>query len=559
MLHRLHIKNVALISEADIEFDEKLNVLSGETGSGKSVILESINFVLGSKADRTMIRFGEQEATVRAEFVVDGECEAIRQLREYDIDTDGEIIISRRLTVDGKSAVKINGNTVTAAMLKAVTQRLVDVHGQSEHFFLLNEDNQLKVIDGICGEAVREIKAELSALILGKRQCRAKIAELGGDEGERARRLDLLKYQISEIEAADLKVGEFDALKSKQNIIANTEKIFGALNVVHSLFSDDGGCIDDISTARHYINTISAFSAEYDEINARLENVYAEMLDISEAVADLAENLTFDEEEARFIDERLSLIKGLRKKYGADEHEILAFLDKARAQYDAIADSAAAIEKYQKEIARFEDKIYELCVRLTELRKSAAQSFCKDVTAELHTLNIKDAVFEVRFCDYDRQNADLQSPDGSDNISFMFSANKGEPLKPLNKVISGGEMSRFMLAVKTCLKNVNGISTYIFDEIDSGISGYTAKTVAEKFINISKSTQILAVSHLPQICAASTAQFLIYKEESGGKTLTKVKKLNDEEKINEIVRLTGNVQSEAAVMHAKELIDQFKS
>ncbi len=556
MLHRLHIKNIALISEADIEFDGKLNVLSGETGSGKSVILESINFVLGSKADRTMIRFGEQEAMVRAEFVVDENSDAVKLLNEYDIESEGEIIISRRLTADGKSSVKINGNTVTATMLKSVTQRLVDVHGQSEHFFLLNEENQLKVLDEICGSRIFGIKLELAKYLLEIKLRKKEIEELGGDESERERKLDLLKFQISEIEAAELKIGEFEELKAKQNLIANTEKIFEALNGVHSLLGDDGGCIDGVSAAQHYINTISAFSADYEEIAARLENLYAEMSDISETVTDLADNLSFDEEEARYIDERISLIKTLKKKYGADEEHILAFLEDAKAQYDAIADGAATIAKYQKEIAAFEDKFYGLCTQLSELRKHAAQKFCADVTQELHTLNIKDALFEVSFNSYDRQTV-VFSPTGSDKISFMFSANKGEPLKPLNKVISGGEMSRFMLAVKTCLKDVNGISTYIFDEIDTGISGYTARTVADKFIKIAQSTQIIAVSHLPQICAASTAHFLIYKEESDKKSVTKVKRLTKEEKIDEIVRLTGDVRSDAAIEHAKELISRF--
>ena len=251
MLHRLHIKNIALISEADIEFDDKLNVLSGETGSGKSVILDSINFVLGSKADKTMIRFGEQEATVRAEFIVDEKSAAAEILRGYDIETDGEIIITRKLSTDGKGAIKLNGNTVTASMLKSLTQHLVDVHGQSEHFFLLNEDNQLKVIDGICGEQVELLKHDLSELIAQKRELKSKISALGGDESERERKLDLLKFQISEIESAEIKVGEFDELRAKQNIIANTEKIFSALNAAHSLLSDDGGSIDGISSSKH--------------------------------------------------------------------------------------------------------------------------------------------------------------------------------------------------------------------------------------------------------------------------------------------------------------------
>ena len=559
MLHRLHIKNIALISEADIEFDDKLNVLSGETGSGKSVILDSINFVLGSKADKTMIRFGEQEATVRAEFIVDENSAAAEILREYDIETDGEIIITRRLNVDGKGSIKLNGNTVTATMLKSVTQHLVDVHGQSEHFFLLNEENQLKVIDGICGAQVAEIKHNLAELIAQKRELKSKIAALGGDESERERKLDLLKFQISEIESAELKVGEFEELKARQNIIANTEKIFSALNTAHSLLSDDGGSIDGISSSKHYLNTISGFGEDYEQIAARLENLSVEASDIAETLSDLADNLTFDEQEASYIDERLTLIKALKKKYGEDEEHILRFLEDAKAEYDAISDSANAIEKYEKGIFECDGKIFALCQKLTELRKNTADKFCKAVTAELKTLNIQNASFEVEFNKYDRQTANLQSANGSDMVCFMFSANKGEPLKPLSKVISGGEMSRFMLAVKTQLKDLNGISTYIFDEIDAGISGYTAKTVAEKFIKISQNTQILAVSHLPQVCAASSAQFLIYKVEENSKTLTKVKRLTDDEKISEIVRLTGSVKSDAATEHAKELINQFKN
>lgn len=559
MLQRLYIKNVALISEADIEFDEKLNVLSGETGSGKSVILDSINFVLGSKADKTMIRYGEQEAAVRAEFVVQENSEAVKKLAEYDIETDGTIVIHRKFSLDGKGAIKINGSAVTASMLKSVTQHLVDVHGQSEHFFLLSEDNQLKVLDGILGEKAVAVQSQLSELIKKKREIKSKIAELGGDGAERERLADLLNYQINEIEQAEIKVGEFDELKARQNVLANTERILSALNGVRAVLSDDGGSLDAVSSAQHLINGISAFSEDYAQIGSRLEGLYAEISDISELLSDYADDLTFDGREAEEIDERLSLLKNLRKKYGADEEEILAFLEKSREKYELLSDSANAVEKYNKQIEDCNKNIFELCRKLTKLRVSAAENFCESVTSELKTLNIPNAQFSVVFNEYNEQTANLQFANGSDSVCFMFSANKGEPLKPLSKVISGGEMSRFMLAVKTVLKDINGISTYIFDEIDAGISGFTAKTVAEKFVTIAKNTQILAVSHLPQVCAASSAQFLIYKEESGGKTLTRVKRLDEESKISEIVRLTGSVDSEIARSHAKELIKQFKN
>lgn len=558
MLQRLYVKNVALISEADIEFDSRLNVLSGETGSGKSVILDSINFVLGSKADKTMIRYGEQEAVVRAEFFVSEKSEALKALRELDVESDGEIVITRKFNLEGKGSIKINGNAVSAAMLKTVTQRLVDVHGQSEHFFLLGEDNQLKVIDGLLGEDALKLKEEILKFISEKRQIKAKIASLGGDSAERERKLDLLKYQIDEIERANLQVGEYAALKERQNVINNTEKILAAISAVRSIMVDDGGCVDNTATAIRYMNGISSISEQYAQISERLEGVETELSDVAETLSDLADDLNFDESEAQEIDDRLTLIKSLQKKYGADEEAVLNFCMQAKAKYDEISDSAEALEKYNEELIKIDKNVFALCYELTKLRKYAAENFGKSVVEELKTLNIPNAAFEVEFESYDFNTANLTSADGSDKICFMFSANKGEPLKPLSKVISGGEMSRFMLAIKTVLKNVNGISTYIFDEIDAGISGYTAKTVAEKFVKMSQSTQILAVSHLPQVCAASSAQFLIYKVEENGKTITKIKRLDEESKIKEIMRLTGSVDSDAARRHATELIAQFK-
>lgn len=557
MIKELYIKNIALISEARIEFDKGLNVLSGETGSGKSVILESINFVLGSKADRSMIRYGENEALVRAVFHVDENSEAVKKLEEYDLDSDETIIISRKLTSDGKSVSKINGTTVTATMLKNITQSLVDVHGQSEHFYLLSEENQLKVIDSL-NDKIPSIKAQLGDIIAKKNGYKKTVASLGGDEGERARRLDLLSFQINEIESADLKIGEYDELKTRRALAINAEKILLALNTAKSSLSEDGGCSDSLSAAMHAVNSIANLSDDYDKLSVRLESVYSELDDISEIISDLSESLNFDADEAKRIEDRLGVLNSLRKKYGQDEEEVLSFKDKAKKEYEALLDSESIIKECTLQIEACNDKIYKLCKELTNLRKSSSEVLCKSVINELKTLNIPNADFSVAFKDYDFDTANLNSSNGSDEMRFEFSANKGEPLKPLNKVISGGEMSRFMLAVKSQLKDLNGISSYIFDEIDSGISGYTAITVANKFIEISKSTQIIAVSHLPQVCAASDAQYLIYKKEENGKTLSFVKRLSLDEKIQELVRLTGSVSSEAATLHAEELIAQFK-
>lgn len=556
MLERLAIKNIALIDSADIEFGANLNILSGETGSGKSVILDSLNFVLGSKADKNMIRYGAQEAVVRGEFSVERDSSAAKALEELDIDCDGLIVITRRYTAEGKGSIKINGNNVTAGMLKSVSQHLVDVYGQSEHFALLSEGNQLSVIDGLCGAS--HIKQELSELIADKRDCKNKLKQLGGDSAERARRLDLLSYQIKEIDATELATDEEDELIAKRRIIDNTERIASAIGGALAALGDEGGCSDAVSSARRLMAGISEFGEDYSAAADRLEALSAEMQDLTDTLSDMADGLEFDEAEARRVEDRLDLIRSLKKKYGATVEEVLRFREKAGAEYDLLSDSESVAEELTQKIASLDDKIYALCKELTSMRKKAAEKFCKDVVVELKSLNISGARFEVAFAPYGRDTANLSSADGSDKVEYMFSANAGEPLRPLSKVISGGELSRFMLAIKTCLKDLNGISTYVFDEIDAGISGVTAKSVAEKFVAIAKNTQVIAVSHLPQICAAGDKNFLISKSEHDGVTTTSVREIDGDGKIEEIIRLTGGGNTEAARRHAAELIAQYK-
>ena len=558
MLERLVIKNIALIDSADIVFGAGLNILSGETGSGKSVILDSLNFVLGSKADKNMIRYGETEAYVRGEFTVAPQSAAVKALEELDIESDGEIIITRKYSADGKGNIKINGNTVTAGMLKTVSQHLVDVYGQSEHFALLSEANQLSVIDGLCGERAADIKNALSIFISEKRECLRRLKQLGGDSAERARRLDLLSYQIKEIDAAELRDGEEEELIAKRRIIENTEKIASAVSGSLGAINGDGGGSDGISAARRLMANVSEYGDDYSSVSDRLDAVLAELQDIADTLSDMADGLEFDEADARRVEDRLDLIRNLKKKYGATVDEILAFRAKAGEEFDLLSDSEAVAEKLTKRLEELDESIFGECVKLTELRKNNAENFCRDVESELKSLNISGARFEVRFDEYDKSSANLTSVNGSDKVKFMFSANKGEPLKPLNKVISGGELSRFMLAMKACLKDLNGISTYIFDEIDAGISGITARSVAEKFTDIAKNTQIIAVSHLPQICAAGDKNFLISKAEQNGGTVTSVREIVGDAKIAEIIRLTGGGETEAARQHAAELIAQYK-
>jgi DNA repair protein RecN len=559
MLSKLTIKNVALIDSAEIEFCAGLNVLSGETGAGKSVILDSVNFVLGAKADKTMIRYGETECMVKAEFSVPEESKAVRALREMDIDTDGDIIISRRFSESGKSSIKLNGNTVTVSMLRKVTDSLVDVHGQSEHFFLLKEVNQLRTLDGVIGEELIPRKERLAGLLSEMRKIEQQINLLGGDVKERGRRLDILKFQIDEIETVGLKDGEEEELLAKRNKINNLEKIISAVHEATEALSGENGALDYIRSSKRSISGISRLDEEYSAVCDRLESLSLEADDIAETLSEMGEDLYFDEDEARETENRLDEIASLKRKYGADKKEIDSYLKKSKEEYDLLSDCEGqyAILTEKSECVR--KQIYEVCREITALRKKHGEAFCRRVTEELKTLNIRNAKFEIQFGDYTLQDAASAGTNGLDELCFLFSANAGEPLKPLGKIISGGEMSRFMLAIKTQLSDINEISTYIFDEIDAGISGKTAKVVGEKFAKIAKNMQIIAVSHLAQIAAMSDREFLIEKREEDGKTYTYVRMLDEGEKTQEIVRLLGGESGEEfAVKHAEELVRQAK-
>ena len=559
MLSRLVIKNVALIEHAEIAFGNGLNVLSGETGAGKSVILDSVNFVLGAKADRAMIRYGETECLVKAEFSLPEQSKAVQTLREMDIDTDGEIIISRKFNETGKNTVKINGNTVTATMLRTVTDSLVDVHGQSEHFFLLKESNQLKVLDEVVGEPIVKEKENLRLLLLQKKEIKEKIAMLGGDEQERGRRLDILQFQIEEIQAVDLQENEEEELLIKRNKINNLEKIISALREATQALTAETGALDGLRYASRALTGISKLDETYQTAQEKIESLAIEADDVAQTLTDIADELYFDENEAQETETRLDTIRALKRKYGADKAQIDAFLQTARAEYELLSDCEGQFAQLTAQMAKIEDKIYEVCRKMTALRKEHGTAFCTRVTDELKTLNIPHATFCIDFEAYAKSDIDKANHSGLDSVRFMFSANAGEPIKPLGKIISGGEMSRFMLAVKTQLSSVNEICTYIFDEIDAGISGKTAKVVGEKLARIARNTQIIAVSHLAQIAAMSDDEFLIEKQESDGKTVTLVHALNETQKTQELVRLIGgDNDGEYAVKHAEELLSQAR-
>ena len=558
MLTGLTVKNVALIESAKIDFTKGFNVLSGETGAGKSVILESLNFVLGAKADRTLIRSGAEECAVSAVFDVEGNPTVYGILDEFGFDREDTLIITRKFTLSGKNTVVINGNFATVSMVKKLTAALIDVHGQSEHFYLLNTFNQLKLIDKFAGADENGLTDKVKSVYGEYRALCKEFESAGGDETSRLIRLDVLNYQINEIENADIKENEYEELSALKDKLLHREKIISALSAVKSGIGDEGGVSDILSNVLRAVNGIAALNGEYGAIADRLDGAYSEIDDIVSSVNGLIDDLGDNGYSLDETEERLGVVKNLFKKYGGSFTALGEYLRAATEEKNKLENFNEYAADLRNKIMKVKRELYDLYLKLSEKRRKSALVFAENVLSELKELGMNKAQFYVDFSDCPSfDDCKFDSANGFDSIRFMFSANSGEPVKPLSDVISGGEMSRFMLSVKAQTAKYNEISTFIFDEIDAGISGTIAWTVAEKLVKISGSVQVIAVSHLPQIVSFADNNILIIKTESEGKTVTTVKTLDLNGKINEIVRLSGGTaESLSALHHAKSLIEK---
>lgn len=553
MILSLKLKNIALIESAEIEFNKGLNVLSGETGAGKTVIISAVNFALGGKADKTMIRHGETFSEAEVTFDISRNDDAKEVLSRFLIDIEDDlVVVKRRLTTEGKSTISINGNAANLTMLKTLTLTLCDIYGQSEHYSLLNKANQLKVLDKYIGNDIINIKNEILPIVSSIKALNNTLENVGGSERDRELKLDLLSYQISEIENAELKENEEEELEEKRKILHNIEKIGEALSIANSIFTEDNQALDMISTAYGKLNSISAFSEEYNDLAERVYSLKAELDDVSSEIKNSLDNLNFDGEENQRINERLDLIKSLKRKYGNDYKEIANYLEKSKEEYETIINYEKIYNDTIKQIENNYQILSVLYSKLTKLRTIKAKEFSSKIESELKTLGMKSAKFSIDVL----TNTDdkILSLNGVDDVEFAFSANAGEPLKTMSKIISGGEMSRFMLAMKIVSSDNSG--TYIFDEIDSGISGDVARIVAEKFSVLSKNIQIITISHLPQIVSYGDVSFKIEKIDDGKNTKTNVIPLDYDGKIKEVVRIIGGDGSELSLSHAKELVSR---
>ena len=560
MLNKLHIQNIALISECTITFDTGFNVLSGETGAGKSIIIDALNFLLGARGDKTIVKSGEDYAKVEGWFSIDS------SLTLYDglfglisQPKDDMIFLSRTFGLNGKSECKINGESYPLNILKKVGEYLVDVFGQNDHSFLLDTKQHLFFVDSISSK-IDKFKEDLTKKLDELKEIKSRISGLGGEGAERERNIEILKYQINEIESANLKDDEEETLAERKKVLLNAEKIFSSIRE-----------IDDISSSANFsVNLkllfnqtvgLEKYFGDLAGLSDRISSVKYELEDIISEVQRVAGNVEYDENELDFIEERLDYIGDLKRKYGKDILEIKNFLTVAKQKLDDMMNVGEVLAKLNVEKARILDEIYDLCKMMTAERQMVAVELEKGIVRELKELGMKNADFKVGFLNtYNREDIEtLCTQNGCDEVEFMFSANLGEPLKPLSKIISGGEMSRFMLAFK-CVLNSTLNKTYVFDEIDTGIGGAVGTVVAKKLASIALHNQVLCITHLAQIACFSDVSFKIEKYEQNNKTYSKINPLSLDEKIAEITRMIGVGSSdEYAKLHAKELVKESET
>lgn len=541
MLSRLTIENIALIKRVELEFSPELNILSGETGAGKSVIVDGLTLLLGGRYDKTLLRYGESSGMV--EGVFDVTPAVMPKLTELGLDGDDILIVTRRFSADGRNEIRVNGRQVAASMLRELVARLVDIYGQNEYQTLSDKTEHLKLLDYFIRASISELTAEIDEAYSAYRGVVKELKALG-DVGEREKNIDILKYQIEEIKSAGVKRGEEDALKERRKLIASAERIRNALGAAADCLTESGEtepASSLIGTALRALGNISDVSDEYLELYDRLKSVSIELEDISETAVDALERMNFDEREIDRLEQRYDLIAALKRKYG-DYDKMTAYLSEAEERLYKLENSDKLYEKLLSDKKELADRLYGLCVGLSEKRRAGAIEFSRLIERELNELGMENSRFEVRFSDMPERQAaeDAMTRNGFDSVEFYFSPNVGHPLKPLIKIISGGEMSRFMLALKVITSRTDDIPTLIFDEIDAGISGIVGQAVAKKLARISRSHQVLCVTHLAQIASMADRHYYIEKKVVSDSTVTEVVPLDRAAAIDEISRLSGS-------------------
>lgn len=552
MLLNLHVKNLALIEEVDVDFEKGLIVLTGETGAGKSLILGSVNIALGNKASKDMIRKGTDYSLVELTFSVSENC--AKQLKKYDIymEEDNIITVTRKIS-EGRSISKINGETVNIKTLKNVMSLLIDIHGQHDHQSLLYTKNHLDILDKFAKDSILELKEQIKEEYSKYTKLIKKLEEFNIDEGQKAREIKFAEYEVNEIESANLKPEEDVQVEEEFKKLSNSKEIVSALSEIYNALSYEtaGGLGDIINKAVMDINSIKGMDEKISQFQTELYDIDNLCRELTSQIYDYNSGMDFNPEYVREVEERLDVINHLKLKYGNNIEEILRYKEEKEEYLEKLNNMTDEMESVKNQISELEGTLNNLCTKLSEQRKKAAKELEVLVKQALVDLNFIAVEFEIQIT-----RKESIGENGFDNVEFMISTNPGESVKPLVKVASGGELSRIMLAIKSILATEDDIDTLIFDEIDTGISGQTAMKVAEKMAKISRNHQVICISHLSQIAAMADSHYLIKKTADENSTTTSIKKLTRQQSIEELVRINGGSGiTEAGLIHATEMKD----
>ncbi|MBR5023151.1 MAG: DNA repair protein RecN [Oscillospiraceae bacterium] len=547
MLSLLHIENIAVIECADISFDAGFNVLTGETGAGKSIVIDAISAILGERTYRDMIRTGTDKATVRAVFT---DVPELPWFEENGVPYDAETVIHRDVFLDGKNICRVNGTLVTVSILRKLGIQLINIHGQHDSASLFDEANHLVFLDDFAENS--DLRGEYAAAFDAMIRIRREIQRMSMDEGEKIRKMETLRYQIEEISKANLEPDEDEQLEERRKILQNGEKLSDAMNAAAvSLYGDDDtdGAASLLAEAERELSRLNRYTDAYSALHERVADLMYQVQDVAEEIRDARDDLSFSADELDKIEARLDVIHRLRRKYGATCRDILAYLENAQKELDEIEFADDTIDRLKKKLAKAEADTMEIALRLRENRKQTAEILSARILSELAQLDMPKVQFSCAFQEIE------MAANGADAVAFYMSANAGEALKPLNKVASGGELARIMLAMKNVLAEQDQVATLIFDEVDTGVSGRAAQKVAEKLRSVAKNKQVLCVTHLPQLAALASTHLLIAKEERGGRTYTTVTPLDVEGRKRELARIIGGANiTETTLKSAGEML-----
>ena len=549
MLSLLHIENIAVIECAEISFDRGFNVLTGETGAGKSIVIDAISAILGERAYRDMIRTGTQAASVRAVFTGVPE---LPWFEENGVEYDSETVIQRQIHLDGKNVCRVNGSLVSVSILRKLGIQLINIHGQHDTASLFDEDNHLTMLDAFADN--QQLQADYQEKYASVAALRREIERMTMDEGEKLRRMETLRYQIAEIEKAELEPGEDEALEERRKILQNSEKLSDGLNdAAECLYGgeDSDGAAGLLAQAEYALSRLVRFSDSFSSLHDRVNDLKYQVQDIAEEVRDARDELSYSADELEQIESRLDVIHKLRRKYGATCGDILEYLEKSKKELDDIEFADDHLERLKGKLKKAEKQAWDAALVLRKNRQETAQKLSERILTELAQLDMPRVQFQCQF-----QEQELGST-GADAVAFYMSANAGEALKPLSKVASGGELARIMLAMKNVLAEKDQVETLIFDEVDTGVSGRAAQKVAEKLRSVAAHKQVLCVTHLPQLAALADTHLLIAKSERDGRTYTTVTPLDLEGRKRELARIIGGANiTETTLKSAEEMLCQ---